>query len=64
VLAVGLTSLAHLAWFYAWTAPTASPTTHLIIAAGAPLAAVPLYLIIDWLVRRETSESAPTGLMA
>lgn len=64
VLAVGLTSLAHLAWFYAWTAPTASPTTHLIIAAGAPLVAVPLYLIIDWLIRRETSESAPTGLMA
>ena len=30
----------------------------------APLAAIPLYLVIDWTVRRETSESAPTGLLA
>ena len=64
VIAVVLTCLGHLTWFYAWSAQTGSPIAHLAIAAGAPLVAVPLYLVIDWLVRRETAESAPTGLLA
>jgi hypothetical protein len=64
VIAVGLTCLGHLAWFYAWNTQTGSPVAHVAIAAGAPLVVIPLYLVMDWSVRRETSESSPTGLLA
>jgi hypothetical protein len=64
VMAVILTSISHMVWFYIWSSPTASPVTHLAVTAGAPLAAIPLYLVFDRFVRRGTSESAPTGLMA
>ena len=64
VVAVAMTCLGHLTWSFAWSARMDSPIVHLAITAGAPLLAIPLYLFIDWLVRRETSESAPTGLLA
>jgi hypothetical protein len=64
LVAVLLTSLSHLAWSFAWSADMKSPMLHLGVVAGIPLIALPLYLAVDWLIRRETSESAPTGLLA
>jgi hypothetical protein len=64
VLAVLLTCLGHLTWSFAWHARLGSPILDVLIPAGVPLLAIPLYLFLDWSVRRQTSESAPTGLLA
>jgi len=62
--AVVLTSLSHLVWSFAQFADLGSPLLNIIVPAAAPLVAIPLYLFMDWLIRRQTSESAPTGLLA
>ena len=62
--AVILTSVAHLACAYAWSIDVRSTAAQLVLLAGVPLAALPVYLVIDWLIRRWTGESAPTGLLA
>lgn len=62
--AVLLTSVGHLAWSFAWRTDLGNATADILIPAGAPLVAIPLYLLIDWVIRRRTSESAPTGLLA
>jgi hypothetical protein len=64
VAAVVLTGLGHLTWAFACNTLSASPGVGLAVAAVAPLAAVPLYLFIDWTIRKQTGESAPTGLLA
>jgi len=62
--AVVLTSIAHGACAYAWSIDVGSATAQLALLAGVPLAGLPLYLVIDWIIRRWTGESAPTGLLA
>jgi len=62
--AVVLTSLSHLVWVFAQFTDLGSPLLNIIVVAAAPLVAIPLYLFIDWIIRRQTSESAPTGLLA
>jgi hypothetical protein len=62
--AVVLTSISHLVWSFACGANLGSPFMSVIVVAGAPLVAIPLYLFMDWLIRSQTSESAPTGLLA
>jgi len=62
--AVALTCLAHVAWSYVSTMHFSSRTADILVSGGAPLIAIPLYLAIDWLIRRRTGESAPTGLLA
>jgi len=62
--AVVLTSLSHLVWSFAQFADLGSPLLIIIVLAAAPLVAIPLYLFTDWLIRSQTSESAPTGLLA
>ena len=64
VEAILLTAAAHLAWSVTVSTDLGSPAANLAVPAAAPLAAVPLLLIIDWAIRRTTSESTPTGLMA
>jgi len=61
--AVGLACLGHLVWAFAYETRLAGATADLLVPAGAPLVAVPLYLGIDWLIRRSTGESSPTGLL-
>jgi hypothetical protein len=61
--AVGLACLGHLVWALAYETRLASEAADLLVPAGAPLVAIPLYLGIDWLIRRSTGESAPTGLL-
>ncbi len=61
--AVGLACLGHLVWAFAYETRLASEAADLLVPAGAPLVAIPLYLGIDWLIRRSTGESAPTGLL-
>jgi len=63
VSAVGLACLGHLAWAFAYETQLAGPMADVLVPAAAPLAAIPLYLGIDWLIRRSTGESAPTGLL-
>lgn len=60
--AVVLTGIAHLAYTYAWS--IGGPAPHAALLAAAPLVSLPLYLVIDWLIRRWTGESPPTGLLA
>jgi hypothetical protein len=71
--AVVLTCVAHLAWSYvasdinrlsAWDTDLGNHFVKVLVPAAAPLVAIPLYLAIDWLIRRRTGESAPTGLLA
>jgi hypothetical protein len=62
--AVVLTSLSHLVWSFAQFANLGSPLMNVIVPAAAPLLAIPLYLFMDWLIRSQTSESAPTALLA
>ena len=62
--AIVTTGAAHLAWSFALNTDLGSPLADLAVPAAAPLVAVPLYLGIDWAIRRATSESAPTGLLA
>jgi hypothetical protein len=64
VEAILLTAAAHLAWSFTVSTDLGSPAANLAVPAAAPLAAVPLLLIIDWAIRRTTSESTPTGLLA
>jgi hypothetical protein len=64
VAAVAMTVVGHLAWSYAMHMHTGSVELDLAVAAAAPLAAIPLYLSVDWLIRRSTGESSPTGLLA
>ena len=61
--AVGLACLGHLVWAFVYETRLASTAADLLVPAGAPLVAIPLYLGIDWLIRRSTKESAPTGLL-
>lgn len=62
--AVLLTCLGHLAWSFAWNAYLGKGIAEILIPAAVPLVVIPLYLAIDWLVRRHTRESSPTGLLA
>jgi hypothetical protein len=62
--AVILTGIAHVCWTYAGHVQMGCPLAHFLIKFAAPLAAVPFYLAIDWLIRRWTGESTPTGLTA
>ena len=61
--AVGLACLGHLVWSLAYQTRLASEAADLLVPAVAPLVAIPLYLVIDRLIRRSTGESAPTGLL-
>jgi len=63
VAAVGLACAGHLAWALAYQTRLANATADGLVPAVAPLAAIPLYLAIDWVIRRSTGESAPTGLL-
>ena len=64
VVAVITTCTAHLVWMFAWSADLGTQPADFLVPAAAPLLAIPLFLITDWLIRRQTSESAPTGLVA
>jgi hypothetical protein len=64
LMAVVLTVVGHLSWSFAWSAQMGSPILDMAIPMVAPLVAVPLYLFTDWTIRHQTSESAPTGLLA
>ena len=61
--AVGLACLGHLVWAFAYQTHLPVTTVDILLPAGAPLVAIPLYLVIDRLIRRSTGESAPTGLL-
>jgi len=61
--AVGLACAGHLAWALAYQTRLANATADVLVPAAAPLAAIPLYLGLDWIIRRSTGESAPTGLL-
>ena len=63
-LAIILTGLGHLTWSFAWSAGLGNPLLDVAIPAAAPLAAIILYLLLDWTIRGRTGESAPTGLLA
>jgi hypothetical protein len=62
--AIILTCIAHLAWSYVWETDFGNHMVKVIVPAAAPLVAIPVYLAIDWIIRRRTGESAPTGLLA
>jgi hypothetical protein len=62
--AVIMTCLAHVGWSYVMHVDFGSRYAAALVPALAPLAAIPLYLVIDWIIRSRTGESAPTGLMA
>lgn len=62
--AVLLTCVGHLTSSFAWSTNLGNSTADILVPALAPLAAIPLYLIMDWLIRRHTGESSPTGLLA
>jgi hypothetical protein len=64
VVAVALTCVAHLAWAFTVSTDFGSPLLDALVPMAVPLAAVPLYLLIDRAIRSSTSESAPTGLLA
>ena len=63
VTAVGLACLGHLVWALTYETHLANETADVLMPAVAPLAAIPLYLGIDWIIRRSTGETAPTGLL-
>ncbi|HUX01063.1 MAG: hypothetical protein WBD63_07640 [Phycisphaerae bacterium] len=62
--AVVLTAVAHLAWAFTLQADLGDKALNAVVPVAAPLVAVPLYLLLDWLVRQRTGESAPTALVA
>jgi hypothetical protein len=62
--AIILTCMAHLAWSYVWETDFGNHVVKVLVPAAAPLVAIPVYLAIDWIIRRRTGESAPTGLLA
>ena len=62
--AVVLTAVGHLAWAFTRHANLGDKTLNAIVQVAAPLIAVPLYLLLDWLIRQRTGESAPTALLA
>jgi hypothetical protein len=62
--AVMLTVAAHLAWSFALSADLGDKWLDAALPAAAPVAAVPLYLALDWFIRSRTGESAPTALVA
>jgi hypothetical protein len=62
--AIALTAVGHLVWAFIWSADLGSPLADLVVPAAVPLVCLPLYLGIDWTIRRSTGESPPTGLMA
>lgn len=62
--AVASTCAGHLVWSFAWNTDLGNPLADVLVPAAAPLAAIPLYLAIDWTIRRSTGESPPTGLLA
>ena len=64
VVAVALTCAGHLAWAFAVSTDFGNPLADALVPAAVPVAAVPLYLLIDRAIRASTSESAPTGLLA
>ncbi|MCX5683060.1 MAG: hypothetical protein NT049_05170 [Planctomycetota bacterium] len=64
VVAVALTCVSHLAWAFTVSTDFGSPLADALVPMAAPLAAVPLYLLVDRAIRSSTSESAPTGLLA
>jgi len=61
--AIALACLGHLVWAFTYETHLANETADVLLPAAAPLAAIPLYLGIDWLIRRSTGETAPTGLL-
>ena len=65
--AVALTAVGHLVWAFTLHAnlgDPGAPGLNAIVPVAAPLVAVPLYLLLDWLIRQRTGESAPTALLA
>jgi len=62
--AVALTAVGHLVWAFTLHANLGDKTLNAVVPAAAPLVAVPLYLLLDWLIRQRTGESAPTALLA
>jgi len=62
--AVVLTAVGHLAWAFTLQADLGDKTLNVLVPVAAPLVAVPLYLLLDWLIRQRTGESAPTALLA
>jgi len=62
--AVALTAVGHLAWAFTLHVNLGDKTLNAIVPAAAPLVAIPLYLLLDWLIRQRTGESAPTALLA
>ncbi|MCX5654631.1 MAG: hypothetical protein NTY65_08305 [Planctomycetota bacterium] len=64
VVAVALTCAGHLAWAFAVSTDFGNPLADALVPMCVPVAAVPLYLLIDRAIRASTSESAPTGLLA
>jgi hypothetical protein len=62
--AVVLTAVGHLAWTFTLHADLGDKTLNAVVPVAAPLVAVPLYLLLDWLIRQRTGESAPTALLA
>lgn len=62
--AVLLTALAHLTWSFLWNAKLADGWLDAAIPILAALAAVPVYLLADAVIRDKTSEGPPTGLLA
>jgi hypothetical protein len=63
VSAIVLTCAGHLVWWFAMSTHVGSRVTDFVVPAAAPLAAVPLLLIIDSAIRGSTGESAPTALV-
>ncbi len=63
VAAVVLAGLAHVVVAAAGGAEYGTRSAEIVLTALLPLAAVPVYLILDALVRQRTGESAPTGLL-
>ena len=64
VVAVAMTCAGHLAWAFVVSTSFSDPLVDALVPVAAPVAAVPLYLLVDRAIRASTSESAPTGLLA
>ena len=62
-VAIVTTVLGHLVWSFAIQTDLGSPLVNLAVPLAAPLVAIPLYLVVDRMIRRSTSESAPTALL-
>jgi len=61
--AVLLTSAAHLAWAFAWSARLPDAWLDAMLPLAAPLAAIPIYLLADAVIRSRRGEGPPTGLL-